>query len=99
MTKEDLRKHCEKTIEFHTRCLNAGEDALRFFGNRRVLEEHQLILESLDADAKWLKVIEDIKAEIEALDIEDVCAKEHGCHKEVIEIIDRKVNEVKGAKA
>lgn len=36
--------------------------------------------------------IKDIKAEIEALDIEDVCAKEHGCHTEVLEIIDRKVN-------
>ena len=48
-----------------------------------------------ESDKFWLSVIEDIKAEIKALDIEDVCAKEHGCHTEVLELIDRKVNKVK----
>ena len=69
----------------------------------KLLHDHNAVLDWIDGThiiecvrrGKPLsEVIEDIKAEIKALDEEDVCAKEHGCHTEVIEIIDRKVNEV-----
>ena len=45
--------------------------------------------------AKWLSVIKDIKAELHALWDNEPCVTEHGCDKEVYDLIDRKVNEVK----
>ena len=72
-----------------------------------LLHDHNAVLDWIDGThiiecvmrGKPLsEIVESIKAEIEALDKDDVCAKEQGYHIEVLEIIDRKVNEVKGDK-
>ena len=41
-----------------------------------------------------LEVLKYIRTEIEALYDGDVCAKEHNCDKNVLDIIDRKVKEI-----
>lgn len=64
MTKDELRKHCEKTVETQLRYKNST-NGLEQFHSKKVLSEHQLILELLDADAKWLSVIEKITQTME----------------------------------
>ena len=39
------------------------------------------------------EALKDVKAEIEALYVGDVCAKEHNCDKDVLDIINRKIKE------
>lgn len=91
MTKDELRKHCERMCARYaeanrvTRCLT--------------YEEHKLVLDLLDTDdvltkASVLKALGDIKAEIEALYDGNVCAKVHNCDKNVLDIITRKIAEV-----
>ena len=64
MTRDELRKHCEKTVETQLRYKNST-NGLEQFHSKRVLSEHQLIIELLDAEAKWLSVIKKITIEIE----------------------------------
>lgn len=97
MTKDELRKHCEKTVETQLRYKNST-NGLEQFHSKKVLSEHQLILELLDADAKWLSVIEKIKANIDKLpDLNPDYPMDMTTHVSkwaVFEIIDKAVREV-----
>ena len=65
MTRDELRKHCEKTVETQLRYKNST-NGLEQFHSKKVLSEHQLILELLDAEAKWLSVIEKIELKLQS---------------------------------
>lgn len=55
MTKEELRQHCERTVEVHQAFKNHPNDCSRFFYNSKVLEEHQLILD-LIKQTEWIPI-------------------------------------------
>ena len=63
MTKEELKEHCKKTVETQLRYKNSI-NGLQNFHSKRVLEEHQLILDLIEQDAKWLSVIEKIRTKL-----------------------------------
>lgn len=54
MTREELRKHCEKQIEHCEKCAMAGHNREEL--HRKVYEEHKLILELLEEPKKghWI---------------------------------------------
>ena len=98
MTKDELRKHCERMCARYaeanrvTRCLT--------------YEEHKLVLDLLDTDdvltkALVIQALEDVRAEVEAMyGVTDFCDGSIRVDKyEVLESIERKIAEVKGDKA
>lgn len=48
MTREELRKHCEKQIEHCEKCAREGHNREEL--HRKVYEEHKLILELLEQE-------------------------------------------------
>ena len=46
--------------------------------------------------AEIVEILKDIRTEIETLYVGDVCAKEHNCDTDVLNIIDRKIKEYGG---
>lgn len=56
MTREELRKHCEKQIEHCEKCAMAGHNRDEL--HRKVYEEHKLILELLEREPRWIHVSE-----------------------------------------
>lgn len=53
----------------------------------------------VDVSKVVLQVLKDVRAELHALWNNEPCVTEHGCDKEVYDLIDRKIAEVKGDKA
>lgn len=97
MTKDELRKHCERMCARYAEA-NRVTTCLTY-------EEHKLVLDLLDTDdvltkASVLKALEDVRAEIEKSIKESVEKTSFngsvfrcGLHK-AVEIIDRKIAEV-----
>ena len=93
MTKDELRKHCERMCARYAEA-NRVTTCLTY-------EEHKLVLDLLNTDdvltkALVINVLEDVKAEIEAMyGVTDSRTRRLMIDKyEVLDLFDRKVNEV-----
>ena len=94
MTRDELRNHCEKTCNRYRSAYIIGN----FDKVDKTYEEHKLVLKLLDQEESVVKALEDVKAEIKNIPMteERDWATYWDCRDDVLEIIDRKVNEVKG---
>lgn len=91
MTKDELRNHCKKMCRRYS-CIPDSS----------AYEEHKLVLDLLDTDdvltkALVIQALEDVRAEIKNIPIteERDMATYWDCRDDVLEIIDRKIKEIK----
>lgn len=89
MTRDELRKHCERTCNrYGSAYINGNSDKVD-----RTYEEHNFVLKLLDQEESVVKALEDVKAEIEDIDgITEIGAQ---ILDEVLGIINRKIKEKK----
>lgn len=112
MTRDELRKHCEKTVETQLRYKNST-NGLEQFHSKKVLSEHQLILELLDREESVVKALEDVRAEIILLSdkadreckvsnsysVRDRLRTKAQAYDDVAKMIDQKIKEIKNERS
>ena len=94
MTIQELKQHCERTVESQIAFANHPDDMGKFFHNPRVLEEHQLILQLIKEHEAWEEISKDFEARINYPCINQNMMAQNLAYREVNDIIKKNLGEM-----